>query len=230
MDTKAYANIRKLLIIGLIASIVTVLGGELTIGWVEYPRVENDLTGMMGMLLGSANLSLWQLACGVLFGGIGIPLQYYGFKATAQLVEKGGSKRAAKLIHVGASATAGLGGIVHVICIALMFLCRMVDFSAGCIPQPLWDFTLWLVLPICVVFMPVYYAMSIALFVAVVRGKTCLPRWAAVFNPLTGTLVINALPMLLPSSALVNALGMANMGIGSVLTFAGILAVMKKPA
>ena len=101
MDTKTYANIRKLLIIGLIASIVTVLGGELTIGWVEYPRVENDLTGMMGMLLGSANLSLWQLACGVLFGGIGIPLQYYGFKATAQLVEKGGSKRASKLIHVG---------------------------------------------------------------------------------------------------------------------------------
>lgn len=81
--------------------------------------------------------------------------------------------------------------------------------------------------PICLVFMPVYYAMTIALFVAVVRGKTCLPRWAAVFNPLTGTLVINALPMLLPASALVNALGMANMGIGSVLTFAGILAVMK---
>ena len=228
MDTKAYATIRKLLIIGLIASIVTVLGGELTIGWVEYPRIENDLTGMMGMLLGSANLSLWQLACGVLFGGIGIPLQYYGFKATAQLVEKGGSKKAAKLIHVGAAATAGLGGIVHVICIALMFLCRMVDFSAGGIPQPLWDFTLWLVLPICVVFMPVYYAMTIALFVAVVRGKTFLPRWAAVFNPRTGTLVINALPMLLPASALVNALGMSNMGIGSVLTFAGILAVMKK--
>ena len=83
-------------------------------------------------------------------------------------------------------------------------------------------------LPICVVFMPVYYAMTIALFVTVVRGKTCLPRWAAVFNPLTGTLVINALPMLLPASALVNALGMSNMGIGSVLTFAGILAVMKK--
>ena len=47
-------------------------------------------------------------------------------------------------------------------------------------------------------------------------------------EPLTGTLVINALPMLLPASALVDALGMANMGIGSVLTFAGILAVMKK--
>ena len=43
------------------------------------------------------------------------------------------------------------------------------------------------------------------------------------------TLVINALPMLLPASALVNALGMDNMGIGSMLTFAGILAVMKKP-
>lgn len=230
MDPKAYATIRKLLIVGLIASVATVLGGELPIGWAEYPRVEGDLTGMMGMLLGSAELSLWQLALGVLVGGIGIPLQFCGFSACAQLVAEGGSRRAARLIRVGAAATAGLGGIVHVICVALMFLCRMVDFTAGGIPQPLWDFTLWLVLPICVVFMPVYYAMTVALFAAVVRGKTCLPRWAAVFNPLAATLVINALPMLLPSSAFVNALGMANMGIGSVWTFAGLLWLTKKHA
>lgn len=229
MDKQAYSNIRRLLMIGLIASVVTVLGGELPIGWVEYPKVENDPTGLLGMMMGSANLSLLQLASGVLFGGVGIPLQYYGFKAAAQLVEQGGSRKAAKIIHIGAAATAGLGGIVHVICVALMFLCRMVDFSSGTLPQPLLDFTFWLVLPICVVFMPVYYAMTIALFAAVVRSKTCLPRWAAVFNPLTGTLLLNALPILFPATELVNALGMANMGVGSALTFAGILAVIKNP-
>lgn len=228
MDTRTYANLRNLLLIGLIASVITVLGGELPIGWTEYPRVENDPMGLTGMMLGSANLSLLQLACGVLFGGVGIALQYYGFEGAAQLVAQGGSRRAAKLIHLGAAATAGLGGIVHVICVALMFLCRMADFSSGTLPQPLLDFALWLVLPISAVFMPVYYAMTIALFAAVVRGKTCLPRWAAVFNPLAGTLVLNALPLLLPATALVNALGMANMGVGSVLTFGGMLALLKK--
>lgn len=232
MDTKARADLRRMLLIGLLASIVTVVGGELPIGWVEYPRVEGDATGMLGMLIGSGNLSVRQLACGVLFGGIGIPLQYYGFEAAARLVGLGGNRKSARLMHWGAAATAGLGGIVHVICVGLMFVCGMADFSGmtglASVPQPVMDFALWLVTPISVAFMPVYYAMCIALFVAVVRGRTCLPRWAAAFNPLTAAVVLNSLPMLLPASPLVNALNMANMGLGSVLTFAGLLALLPK--
>lgn len=215
---------RALLVIGLMASVVTVLGGELPIGWVEYPKVENDPTGLVGMLAGSGELALWQLFCGVFFGGIGIPLQACGFAAMARLVGQGGSRKAAGIIRAGAVATGFWGGIVHVICVALMFLCRMAEAAASM--QHLWDFTLWLVLPISIVFMPVYYAMCIALFAAVVRQKTCLPRWAALLNPLTATLVLNALPMLLPQSAFINALGMANMGLGSVLTFGGTLMLL----
>jgi hypothetical protein len=129
----------------------------------------------------------------------------------ALLVGQGGSKRAGsgkagRIIHAGALATGFLGGIVHVVCVALMFLCRMVDLSAGTLPQPLLDFALWLVLPVSVLFMPVYYAMCIALLAAVLRGRTCLPRWAAVLNPLMASLIFNALPYLLPRTAFVNAL------------------------
>lgn len=232
MNSNIRAELRRLLWIGLVASIVTVVGGELPIGWVEYPRVAGDATGMLGMLIGSGNLSMLQLACGVLFGGIGIPLQYYGFEAASRLVGLGGNKKSARIMHWGAAATAGLGGIVHVICVGLMFVCRLVDLSAmtglAMIPQPVMDFTLWLVMPISVVFMPVYYAMCIVLFVAVVRGRTALPRWAAVLNPLTATVVLNGLPMVLPALPVVNALNMANMGLGSVLTFAGLLVLTKK--
>ena len=227
-------SVRRLLRVGLIASIVTVLLGEMPIGWVAYPAVPGDPSGMLGMLIGSADLTMVQLALGMLFGGIGIPLQYFGFEGAARLVGEGGSKKSARLMHWGAMATAGLGGIVHVICIALMFLGKCVDLSGvtglSRIPQPVVEFTLWLVMPISVVFMPVYYAMCAALFIAVVRDRTCLPRWAAILNPLTATLVINALPMLLPASPAVNALGMANMGIGSVLTFAGLLALLPHSA
>lgn len=234
MTTLETRSVRRRMLIGLIASVVTVLLGELPIGWAVYPAVPGDPSCMLGMLIGSADLSMWQLALGTLFGGIGIPLQYFGFEGAARIVGASGSKKSARLMHWGAMATAGLGGIVHVICIGLMFVCKCVDLSGmtgpGSIPQPVMDFALWLVVPISIVFMPVYYAMCVALFVAVVRGKTCLPRWAAVLNPLTATIVINALPMLLPSSPAVNALGMANMGIGSVVTFAGLLALLPHSA
>jgi hypothetical protein len=68
--------------------------------------------------------------------------------------------------------------------------------------------------------------MCIALLAAVLRGRTCLPRWAAVLNPLMASLIFNALPYLLPRTAFVNALGMANMGVGSVLTFGGMLLLL----
>ncbi|MBQ8201204.1 MAG: hypothetical protein IJZ74_05490 [Clostridia bacterium] len=230
MDKKACAGVRQMLLIGLIASIVTVVGGEVPVGWTEYPAVEGDHSGMLGMLIGSGKLSMLQLACGVFFGGIGIALQFYGFEGAARLVEASGNRRSARIIRWGAAATAGLGGIVHVICVGLMFVCRIVNLAGmtglTSIPEPVLDFALWLVMPISVVFMPVYYAMCIALFIAVIRGRTCLPRWAAVFNPLTATLLINALPVLFPASPLMNALGMANMGIGSVLTFGGMLAML----
>lgn len=225
-------DIRKLLIIGLAASLIAVFLGELPIGWTLYPTVAGDETGMVGMLIGSGELSMLQLALGALFGGVFIPLHSIGFEATARIVENGGSEKAAKIIRAGAVATGFWGGIVHVICVALMFLCKVVDLSGvtglTTIPQPVRDFALWLVMPICVVFMPVYYAMCIALFTSVVRGKTCLPRWAAVFNPVTGAVIMNVLPMLFPATELINALGMASMGIGSVITFGGLLAVWRE--
>lgn len=227
MRIETCGRTRRLLRIGLIASLVTVLLGELPIGWTVYPTVEGDPFGLIGMIIGSGSLSMWQLASGALFGGIFIPLQSYGFEGVSQIVKDGGNPRAAKLIHAGAVATGFFGGIVHVICVALMYVCRLLNAQAlAGLPAEVLEFSLWLVAPVSIVFMPVYYAMCIALFVVVVKGKTCLPRWAAMLNPLTATLVINALPLLLPASALVNALGMANMGIGSVLTFGGALALL----
>ena len=228
MTEKRTLTTHRMLMTGLIAAVVTVLLGELPIGWAEYPLVPGDPTGLTGMMLGSAGLSLAQLASGALFGGVCIPLQYFGFEALARIVERS-CPRAGRVMHAGALATGFLGGIVHVVCVALMFVCRIVcTEELTALPPAVWDFTLWLVMPVSVVFMPVYYAMTIALFIAVVRGRTVFPRWAAALNPLAATLVINALPLLLPGSALVNALGMANMGIGSVLTFGGLLALLPR--
>lgn len=226
MGKKTDVQLKKFLLIGLIASIVTVFGGELPIGWTVYPEADNYI---LSMILGCGNLSLLQLACGVLFGGLGIPLQYYGFEAVAQIAQLGGNHKSSRLIHWGGLACAFWGGIVHVICVALMFVCKILDTQAmTALPQAVIDFTLWLVMPISVVFMPIYYAMTIAMLVVIGKGKTIFPKWAAVFNPLLATVILNILPEILPNTALVNALGMANMGIGSLWTFAGLLVLLMK--
>lgn len=87
MNREKYLHLRKLFIIGIIVSLVTVLGGEIPIGWVVNPDADNEL---MSILMGYANLSLLQLASGVFFGGIAIPLQYYGYKAIGEIAEMGG--------------------------------------------------------------------------------------------------------------------------------------------
>lgn len=226
MDNKTYVQVKNFLLVGLIASVVTVFGGELPIGWAVYPEADNYI---LSMILGCGNLSLLQLACGVLFGGLAIPVQYYGFEAVARIAQLGGNHKSSKLIHWGGLACAFWGGIVHVICVALMFVCKMLDTQAmTALPQSVMDFTLWLVMPISVVFMPIYYAMTIAMLVVIGRGKTIFPKWAAVFNPLLATVILNLLPEILPNTALVNALGMANMGIGSLWTFGGLLVLLKK--
>lgn len=225
MDPLIATRIRRNLIWGLIASVITVLAGELPIGWVKYPNIDGDATGIIGMLLGSADLSLLQLASGALFGGIFIPLQYFGFKAAADIVALGGNPKSARIIRLGAVATALWGGIVHVVCVALMFVCRLTVLPYDVLLTTVMEFLLCLVLPISIVFLPMYYAMTITLFLTILRGRTCLPRWAALFNPLLCTFLINALPMFAPNMELINALSMANMGIGSILTFGGFLCI-----
>ena len=126
MDSEKTYQWKKMIWIGFLASVVTVLLGELPIGWTVYPEADNEI---VSMLLGCRDLSLLQLAFGVLFGAVGIGFQAYGFEGVARIVSSGGSAKAGKLIHWGAVATGLLGGVVHILCVALMFVCKMVDMQ-----------------------------------------------------------------------------------------------------
>lgn len=220
-----YVELRKLFIIGIIASVITVIGGELPIGWVVNPEAENEI---MSMIMGYGSLSNIQLACGAFFGGIAIPLQYYGFKAVSLIIKDGGNEKTGRIVDAGAKFTAFFGGVVHVICVALMFVIRIYMPITDNIPQDIIDFALWLVLPVSFVFMTVYTAMLIAIFIAVVKGRTFFPKWAAVFNPMLTKFIIPVISFILPNTEITNALNMADMGLGSLITFSGLLMLMEK--
>lgn len=224
--TTEYQNIRRLLIVGIVVSAITVLGGEMPIGWYVNPEHENVV---ISMLLGYGSLSNLQLACGVFFGGIGIPLQYYGYKAISQIISKGECKKCAKLTELGAKAIAFGGATVHVLCIALMYLCKdWCSLSIAEIPQSIIDFTLCLVLPFSAVFMAIYTVMTIAMAIPIIKGKTIFPKWAVIFNPLLAKIVIPIITLPFQNTQISNALNMADMGIGSLVTFVGLLILLNK--
>ena len=169
------------------------------------------------------------MASGVFFGGIGIPLQYYGYKAIAEIISKTDCRKCAKLTEIGAKAIAFGGGIVHVICIALMYICKMECTSAMTeLPNTVIEFTLWIVLPFSAVFMTIYSVMTIAMAIPIVKGKTIFPKWAVVFNPLAAKVLIPVVAVILPNTKIVNGLNMADMGIGSLITFVGVLILLDK--
>lgn len=224
MENKKYEQLKKWFIIGIIFALMTMLGGEIPIGWTVYPKADNEL---VAMIMGCGNLTILQLAFGVFFGGIGIPLQYYGYKAIAEIVKAGGNKKCGKLIHLGAKAIAFGGGVVHIICVALMFVCRMEETQTlERIPQSVLDFTLWLVLPISTVFMAIYIPMTIAMIIPVIKGKTIFPRWAVVFNPIVYKILLNVISAIAPNTELMNGVRMSNMGIGSLVTFVGLMVLL----
>lgn len=226
MNSKDYAQLKRMFIIGIVSAAMTMLGGEMPIGWTVYPEADNEL---MAMIMGCGNLTTLQLACGVLFGGIGIPLQYYGYKAIACVMEMGGNRKCRKLVHLGAKAIAFWGGAVHIICVALMFLCRIEEtHTLQQLPKSVMDFTLWLVLPISAVFMIIYIPMTIAMMLPVVRGTTIFPRWAVVFNPIFFKILLNVISIIAPNTALMNGIRMSNMGFGSLVTFIGLLILLVK--
>lgn len=221
-----YKKWRKMLKIGTISSFITIVLGEMPLGWVIYPESGNKL---LDLILGSGNLSFLQMASGVLFGAIFIPLQYYGLKAIAEIVSKSGYTPCGKVTEIGARAYAFGGGSVHVLCVAGMFLCKMEN-TAGLtqIPRSISYFSLYLLLPFSVVFILIYLSMSIAMAIPIFKGKTVFPKWAGLFNPLTGKIVLNALAMVAPNTEFVNAIRMSNMGVGSLITFAALWILLEK--
>lgn len=226
MENDEYIRLRKLFLIGIVMALVTIIGGEIPIGWVVNPEAENEISAM---ILGYASLSVSQLASGVFFGGIGIPLQYYGYKAIAEIINKSDCKKCAKLTDIGAKTIAFGGATVHVICIALMYICKLECTNPLTeIPQSVIDFTLWLVLPFSIVFMAIYTIMAFAIALPIIKGKTIFPKWAVVFNPMISKVVITPVAMILPNTKIVNGLNMADMGIGSLITFVGLLILLKK--
>lgn len=80
-----------------------------------------------------------------------------------------------------------------------------------------------MVAPITIVFMPIYMAMMVVMFVMIIRGKTVWSKGYAFANPMIIMMVVNAVTFFGPNFPVVHSIQMANMGLGSLITFACLI-------
>lgn len=220
-------TLKKMLRIGLIGTLLSLIC-DFLLGFMVYPEADNHY---LAMLASCDGLSWIRLGMSALFGAVGIPMQYAGFKAISEMI--GRHTRCGKLIHAGAVSTLATGGSVHVLCVALMALIK-VECTHGfdplaasglleAIPESAMQFALWGILPVTLIMMIPYFGMAIAMFVAIFRCRTDMPKWMCLLNPLAAKVLLNAAAAIAPNSALTNGLGMANMALGGMIPFLGIL-------
>lgn len=219
--------IKKLLWLGFAGSCLSLIC-DFLLGWMVYPEADNHY---LAMIASCAGLSWARLGLSAAFGAVGIPMQYFGFKAIAEII--GRDTRPGKLVYAGAVSTAAMGGSVHILCVALMALLKL-EFQAGfdpsgasaileSIPSSALQFTLWGILPVALIMMTPYMIGAIAMFLAIFKKQTFLPRWMCLLNPLAAKVLLNAVAVIAPNTALSNGLGMANMALGGMIPFLGIL-------
>lgn len=63
--------------------------------------------------------------------------------------------------------------------------------------------------------------------VLIAKGRTPLPRWMWVLNPLTFKILLNAVGRL-GTNAILNGLACSNMSLGALLIFAAWMAVLRR--
>lgn len=217
-------------ILGFVGVLLS-MTGDLLLGAHIHPDAPDAYTRLM---LGCSQVPHLFIALGLFVGAIGIPMQYFGYESVLNIVRSTG--RCAilcRLIHWGNVAIAFWGASVHILCSLLMLMMKLFPITPemlvggsmtdilGSLPPALVDFTLYYLMPITAVMLLFYYVMAVALFLAIVLGKTPLPRWACLFNPMLVEVLMNFMPNV--NNAIVNGLLMSNMALGGLITFTGVL-------
>lgn len=235
-------SIKQLFILGLIASLITVVGemigafapstntgsnalADATV-WVENIMGTNIFSRELMALNCFENLAVWQIGLGATIGGLGILGQYLGFYGVYKTFDNKDSMLA-KAYWVGNIGFAFIGSIVHVVLCVLMYVYKMNANSENCW-KIVGEFSLWFIVPITVIFYVLYAIFSVAMFIQIFKKHTIFPRWCCALNPVIGKAFFGIIVAVLPDSAFTNAFNNAKMGLTSVVTLMCLFICLEK--
>lgn len=205
----------KWLLVAAFGHLLCWLGGDLLLYFVPNGPLDTmqlfDYTKAAQMLQGAAPM---QFSVSGVAGVIAMMLALPGYYQISRFL-KPVAPKAAKVAMVGAVLTCVAGGVMHVSCTTMLW--HFVKF--GCTQQAHQIMLSFFFENMATTLMCNTGVMlvSITLFVAVIRGKTCLPKWACIINTLPLTLV----------AGIVLA-GMGAMNVASAAMFFGLFFCFRK--
>ena len=218
------ARIRKLLAIGLFASILTGIG-DFLLGYAEEIRTTTLATSVMS---GAPNLADWQMIAGSLLGFFGIFLEGLACFAVYRLMADAAPRYAhiyragifgyIWLAPVGAHLNMGILNLVY------KYLLPLDPATAELVAERLfWGFSQ----PIYVLLIMFWAPMIVIQFLAFAKGLTPYPKKAKWFNLVIGAIPAQIIAAILgPQSALGAGIGTMFLSFGNAFTFGGLLATI----
>lgn len=209
----AKKNQSTYLTIGIIGAILTMIGDVLLMGVSSYGAT--DIFDKFNLL--ASKLSYIRIGLAGAFGTIGIPMCAVGLYVLYLTLPDQKSRLASVYRNTIIGSFGTLGGCVHVICCYLMMGLKM-NVEAGD-KTPLMTSLrqqAGFAIPVLAVFFILYIINSISMALLIGKGKTILPRWMWILNPLLLRYMINWTGLVF-NSAFMNGLCCTNMSLGALI-------------
>jgi hypothetical protein len=215
----------KSIYVGIIGAILTIIGDFLLLG------VDSKTSGggLFDKYLDIASkISYTRIGLAGFFGYLGIPLTAIGFLALYQMIKDKESSLAKVYKWSMIISFVALGGGVHIICCYLVAGMKMnIEAGTADVVSAVINQQAGFLVPSVIVFFAVYLVACISMIVLIAKGKTILPKWMWILNPLVMKIVINALGKL-GTSAFFNGLACSNMSLGAlIILLAWIIAIKR---
>jgi hypothetical protein len=220
LDKDRIAHLFKL---GIVASILA-LSADMILGW---GVTDDSLTGLDQYFSRYLTVSDVRIILSAVLGMIGIAVETLCYFGVYRLI----ASRSEKLAHAYRAGLIGMiafGPFTHVMCCASIYhlnaLNRIDPASAS---DGAVKFILCFLLPVTVVFFPFFLTAAIVQFISFIRNETPYPKWCCIFSILSGLPVV-LLIKLIGNYPAVYAVSTGWISIGSLITFTGLLIIMKK--
>ncbi len=217
-------RIEHLFKIGIFASLLVLIGGDMLLGWgVSDP----SLSGLEKYFSRYRYVSEVRLFWAALLGMIGIFIETLCFFGIHRLMVVKAPKEA-HLYRAGLIGMTAFGPFTHVMCCVVIYYHNAIyGIEPSIAVAKTMDFAKFFLLPVAAAYLLFFFLMNITQIRAFAQKKTPYPAWCWIFNMFTGFVDI-AVTKLFGNKPWANALGVGWLSVGTLVTFAGLLVFIKK--
>ena len=219
-----WARIAHLFKIGIFASLLALIGGDMVLGW---GTADMSLAGMEQYFSRYLKVSDARIFWSGFLGMIGITVETLCFFGVYRIIASR-SERYAHAYRAGLIGMLALGSFCHVMCCATIYHHNaLYRIDPGLATEGTMSFAKYFLLPVTALFFVFFLVMNIVQIMAFAKGQTPYPGWCWVFTMLTGLIDIIAM-RIAGNRPWAYALSTGWLSFGSLVTFTGLLINMPK--